>query len=645
MTDAATKAKELKAANAVRRVIQKVRLATPETLDALESEAFDVMSQNLEEMGSQHDKVQEELEKGMEVGRTRVEGIVEKREKEAELARRPKELMDEIKAIMEEIEPKVAALEAASGKGDGAEALKAEDAPAVKMQSDLFAKEIKEFSQACVSRATEVKQTKLPPMMHQEWTQLAQSIVQTKQKCERAVTAARISVNKALESVRKEQVEKKKKDIKTMVEAASSATPAVEQLVLGAETEVEPFIKGKLRPEAEMNELAKTMDGMVEQVHKAVEAARKDIEQPLTLEDNQDEHVKAELEAYLAGEMKRPGLRLGQLERRIARVANIVRYYRQDGRDRHNNSIMDGLKTELLEKVKGADNSAAIAAIEPLLREAEKVAQLTLKNSKMTVPQMKTLAEKVTRVLEVTKAAFTSANQAVCPIDPSLDEDVQKKLRFLVAPQIKKPLQQLGQLDRRLNRLKNLLKMFLGDISQKHGSSYKEARLKLVKVARKEMAAKELDLDKLFESASKGATELDDIAFVMFANSLDKKVKKDASEEEETLEITSEEVSAVFSAFVPEGKQTMDSEAFGRCLCLRLTVVKPTTLTSELSIAESKTLRALKVGEILEQLEGPEKEGRTAVKRVRVKALKDGKIGWASIAGNAGSIFLKASDV
>merc|ERR1719215_1234072 len=60
---------EQKSTLAIRRVIQKVRVATPENFDVLQQELKEVLAQELENSGSQRARMTEESEKGLEQAR------------------------------------------------------------------------------------------------------------------------------------------------------------------------------------------------------------------------------------------------------------------------------------------------------------------------------------------------------------------------------------------------------------------------------------------------------------------------------------------------------------------------------------------------------------------------------------------------
>merc|ERR1712032_852009 len=71
-----------------------------------------------------------------------------------------------------------------------------------------------------------------------------------------------------------------------------------------------------------------------------------------------------------------------------------------------------------------------------------------------------------------------------------------------------------------------------------------------------------------------------------------------------------------------------------------LACVKEAVMTSELSVADSKTIRRISKGEIVEVLEFDRKDASCGVMRVKGRAVRDGAVGWISTAGNQGTLFL-----
>jgi len=65
-------------------------------------------------------------------------------------------------------------------------------------------------------------------------------------------------------------------------------------------------------------------------------------------------------------------------------------------------------------------------------------------------------------------------------------------------------------------------------------------------------------------------------------------------------------------------------------------------MTDALNIQGSAAVRNLEVGEVVEAL-GPDEQDSSSrgICRVRCKAVSDGSIGWCTIAGQQGIVFLK----
>merc|ERR1712060_677727 len=74
------KRKEQNAAYAVRQVISRLKVATPETYDKCRSEMEQVMQRNVDDLGSEKERVAGEVEGAMKQAEKRVEEIKAKRE-------------------------------------------------------------------------------------------------------------------------------------------------------------------------------------------------------------------------------------------------------------------------------------------------------------------------------------------------------------------------------------------------------------------------------------------------------------------------------------------------------------------------------------------------------------------------------------
>jgi len=108
--------KEQAAALVVRKVIQRVRIATPENYDELRNELEKAQASQLEDMGSQAEKVGKEAETALQQAQQRIDEINEKRaadeKRKVEEEKRRKEEEETCKRLMEEATKEVTDIDA-----------------------------------------------------------------------------------------------------------------------------------------------------------------------------------------------------------------------------------------------------------------------------------------------------------------------------------------------------------------------------------------------------------------------------------------------------------------------------------------------------------------------------------------------------
>eukprot|EP00928_Gymnodinium_smaydae_P098522 TRINITY_DN917_c0_g1_i5.p1 TRINITY_DN917_c0_g1~~TRINITY_DN917_c0_g1_i5.p1 ORF type:complete len:1531 (-),score=358.95 TRINITY_DN917_c0_g1_i5:103-4695(-) len=103
--------------------------------------------------------------------------------------------------------------------------------------------------------------------------------------------------------------------------------------------------------------------------------------------------------------------------------------------------------------------------------------------------------------------------------------------------------------------------------------------------------------------------------------------------------------------FVVTGAATMEAESsvaairigrddFSQMIRLLYKVIKEIVLTDNLLIEQSRQIRRMEVGEVMEVTHGPSVDPAIGIYRIGVRALKDGLVGWVTVAGNAGVTFL-----
>eukprot|EP00927_Polykrikos_kofoidii_P004608 TRINITY_DN11825_c0_g1_i2.p1 TRINITY_DN11825_c0_g1~~TRINITY_DN11825_c0_g1_i2.p1 ORF type:complete len:1658 (-),score=400.74 TRINITY_DN11825_c0_g1_i2:139-5112(-) len=85
---------------------------------------------------------------------------------------------------------------------------------------------------------------------------------------------------------------------------------------------------------------------------------------------------------------------------------------------------------------------------------------------------------------------------------------------------------------------------------------------------------------------------------------------------------------------------TISREIFVRFVRVYYKVVKEIVLSDNLHISQSRQIRRMQVGEVMEVTGGPALDPSIGIYRVGVRAFRDGLFGWVTVAGNQGVTFL-----
>lgn len=89
-----------------------------------------------------------------------------------------------------------------------------------------------------------------------------------------------------------------------------------------------------------------------------------------------------------------------------------------------------------------------------------------------------------------------------------------------------------------------------------------------------------------------------------------------------------------------QAKNLISKEEFMRVIRIFYKVTKEIILSDNLQLEQSRQIRRMDVGEVMEVHQGPMLDPSVGVYRVHGKALKDGIVGWVTVAGNQGVTFL-----
>mmetsp|Transcript_87908 Transcript_87908/g.152330 ORF Transcript_87908/g.152330 Transcript_87908/m.152330 type:complete len:1964 (-) Transcript_87908:239-6130(-) len=123
--------------------------------------------------------------------------------------------------------------------------------------------------------------------------------------------------------------------------------------------------------------------------------------------------------------------------------------------------------------------------------------------------------------------------------------------------------------------------------------------------------------------------------FVSFATTMPELV------EEQQAIFSEEQLKTIFKRLDSKGEGKVTEEVFLGHFVSRYICINQSSMTESLSVKGGKTIRKLEVNEVFTALEDPAKDPELGLMRVKVKADKDSKEGYITLAGNQGTKYLE----
>eukprot|EP00927_Polykrikos_kofoidii_P018495 TRINITY_DN18578_c0_g1_i5.p1 TRINITY_DN18578_c0_g1~~TRINITY_DN18578_c0_g1_i5.p1 ORF type:complete len:1223 (+),score=420.95 TRINITY_DN18578_c0_g1_i5:409-4077(+) len=257
---------------------------------------------------------------------------------------------------------------------------------------------------------------------------------------------------------------------------------------------------------------------------------------------------------------------------------------------------------------------AQVAAVASGLREANTAAQVLLTAARRQLDDAADIRDD-----ELRRRASEGISGADVAVDAvGRDEALRKKARAF-GERLEKVSATASRLEERAKKLQR--------------EEQDEFRGQATTVLRAAAAAAELKGgDALFEAVDKDADgAISKADFVAFCES--------HKERAEGLDAT--KLGRIFDCIVDSKIGTLSKLELVRLVSICYRVSRQTPMAEGLVIKESKTIRKLEPGEIFDCDMMPEKEEAAGVMRVRGRAIKDGKVGYATIKGNQGAVILE----
>jgi len=590
----------------VRKAIQRVRIATPESYDELRAELEKALEENLEKMGTQAEKVQQEAEKALLQAQERVDQIAEKRQldeqkreeailKKKEEAEKVERLSKEAVAEVEEVETKVA---------EGTESVKIENNSSPESMLEAIA-DIEKAADSMksvldvVSKSLSEKRTELGngqlavDCLKKEFVGHFRKLA----ACRRKVATLKDST-KGYKDIanRKTKALKKETDIRNLFNKFDKDKD-------GKLKRAEVATYSKTNFEFELS--GEVLDKILRQL------AKDDVGVPFA----KFSRLKA-MVAIARSEVRARAKRAEEAEKeRIRKEEDAKRLAALEEKKADMQLVFD----EVIEKLKSAEASA-IAAEKTTDEFDEVIGKGDMSSSELTEAAAKAVASSAE-----SRASLASAKEKLEEAESTeCEEDELQHWKGKQAGQLKP---RFSQVEHQLDRVSAAVKVAEEKATRKAYVELEALKTATATALRELMSTDGIDGAALFDKISGGAAEVSCEKFAAFVRSL-----KEPSFEDEQAE-------RLFT-HVSRGADELSKEIFLETIKLFYKVTKASVLTAEVAI-KSKTHRRLDVGEVVEGLDAPKKDDAVGVTRMRCKAVTDGLEGYVTIAGNQGTVFLE----
>lgn len=603
----AKKREEQRATLVVRRAIQKARVATPENHEELKKELQDTLDKELENCGTQKERMVEESQKGLEQAQTRIEQILETRKKEEEQRAEEEKKRQEAQAraakLFQELLEMVDTAEASGKKlRDMVEPLGSDDISMEGIESaaqaiEIVTVEARQKTKACtdyiLKNGSELKEPRL-----------LQGAQPTEERPNLATLLSRIN-----DCARQAEV--------TISTSNLARTRAIKRAEARKKTEASNVI---------FRRYDKDNDGFLSRTE-IVDYAKGEYNFDIP-QDSLDTICKVLIEDGAAG------VKMEELQR----VKVAVGLAREQVRDIQKRAAREAKEKKLAEakaalqtRIDVVREKVSVAEEAVKLLEAETLG-LSGKGVSMVAADMFVLADQAETVV---KDARDTVAVARTEID-GLGGEVDPELKAFLSAEVEKLEKNMARFEPRILRSVNFVAKFREESSKKQADELESLRQQGVKQIKFHHAAKKLTLAAMFDTFdTNNDGQIDEKEFLAFFSSPER--EKDENE----VELSTPSLVRLFNHLREPDEETISKDNFTCLIRVYMKVIKDTVITGGLCIKDTKTVRRLELNEVVEILEGPVKEETVDVMRVSVKAMKDGVQGWVTLVGNQGSKFLE----
>jgi len=599
---------EQNAALAVRKIIQRVRTATPDTYDELRLELETTQTSQLQWMGSQAEKVLQEAEKALQQAQERVDQIAEKRNveerKKLEEEMRVKEEANRVESLTQEaadevsdVESKVASAdELAKSLTPSGEELTPEEILDIVQQTSEALTTARDLLEAVSNKITdkksalgssEVALAKLSGEFREFYKRLS--------VCRRSVESlgAVLRENKQRAFRRRSALKRKACMLEEFERFAGDREGHIKRREI---TKLSLDVFNFFITEEHLNRID-----------------RSQVPTPLGVPFDRYQRLRT-MVAVARSEVnyRKRAAEEQELERRREEEAATRREELREKRE-----VIQKLVDGALETLSNADDATSKAEDVVKALDSPDVGDFTSDTLADVTDKGDCALAEATSILD---HVLENAGDVEKDCDP--DED----LKSFQQEECARLRSEAGYIRSRLDRVQKTLKS--GKDLAAHKSFFEMETLgNMVIVALRSLMTEEGKTgEDMFEQIGEGS-DLTSDRFVSFLKTLPNASVEDVK-------------GAQYFLHLADGQETISKDKFLESIRLYYRVVNPTVLTETMSI-KSKTSRRLEIGEVVEGIEGPKKDDKVELVRVHCRCVSDGDTGWVTIEGNRGALFLE----
>jgi len=583
--------REQNATLAVRKVIQRLRMATQENYSQLRQELAEAQEKHLEEMGSQAEKVSAEGEKALQQAQERVEELKRKEEEDERWRQEQERMQKEESELVEKL------VKEASGETEAADTLLStaeESSKQIPEGADVEPEAIITSADVCIKSA-EAAQASLESAsksLEEKWDQVKKTHLRDKAGGE-------------LQDMRIKLREGKRTIDKILASAKAAQERATRKSAAAKKLEVR---------KAKFDQVDCDGDGVLN-LDEACAFAKSEYDFELS-EDTQ-QHIMRILEPISLEKFQR-------LRGMVAIAKSEFKAREKRAEEEERQRVFAEMKADIqsiLDEARVAVGEAAAAAskAEDTVKPLNHMEEVTKDGIQEVVETTEGFVKEAEESLQTATDKMQTAEEK-CSGSDGLLEFTMREMPPLKAQQ----MAAVGQVE----YVRGAIQHAQGRAIQKAYAELEEHRSQAATAMRAFMNAEKKSGEDLFTHVVGDGSVLDKEKWIAFLGGLP------------DMNLSTEQVDKLFSHVAGEENADLSQEAFVHMLRAYFKCINRTVMNEELSI-KSKQVKRLDVGEILEALEGPSKDDGAGVIRYRCQSMTDKAMGWVTVAGNQGTSFLE----